>query len=682
MTINFRVQTPGTVVQQGECFVDAAGLVLPHAEGANAADARAARPPSPGDGASSARSRGAALALVELEPIVASSLSGRVHTCLVPADPTLDDMLAASFVECLTSGRELPAGARDFAEYAALARAGLRPGEVPLTESMEGVFLAIRNARGADLNDPATATAFFDRWRQFAERVLAAAAAGRDPYTTSILDGTNAFKEEQLYLAADQELYRQDVARGQRWTVALPGGPPRASGLLLRHPKSLLFKYWARQDEAAPCLGKYSFLAVTQTDLTWGFSTDPTDRLTLLPLAEKLQGAEAAATPAGETTYAWYDGSRHNHTLVAAPREGTRLSDSAVLRIVRKWCRARPVGRIRRTVLTAAASLGVLLLATWFGFHTNGTPDTPPEISRGRDAGEGSHAGEESNAGGESNADGGSDVSRDASRGVAAIKVDWPDVRRIRGRARALLFATEHYGDEKWEKLNRPIADVTALSDVLEREYGFKCEIVPDPDRDTLLKKLKQEVKRKYVPGDELLVYIAGHGHSESNMGWVVTRRPKGSIGEYDVLTDSQTLQHVLMGSKCPHVLLVLDICYGGMIFDDVAARGGPEEPAEDARDAAFVRDKLMFRSRAILTSGAKESVPDESAFARRLVTWLNASHGILTTSDLFSALDRGARPRPLFRTHESDEGGDFLFIHKGALEPKAGPLEPAPAPK
>jgi hypothetical protein len=660
MAIEFRVKYAGSLLEPGECFVSATGVIFPRPEGQNSAEVEAAsstdvpRCPSQGSNASAIQQGGAALEVVELESSAVNSMLGRVHTCLVPLDPTLDDMLAASFVEQLASGGELPAGARAFADYAALARAGLRPGNVPLTESMEGIYLAIRNAGKGDLSDPATAATFFARWREFVELLLAAAAEGRDPYATSLVADTIAFRGEQLYLAADLALYQQDVERGERWNVSLLGGPPRASALLLRHPKSLLFKYWCREDRAAPCLGKYSLLAVTQADLAWVFSTDPTDRLSLLPLAEALQTAEVAATPSGAAPYTWYDGSRHNHTLIAAPREGTRLSDREVLRVARRWCRARPATRVRRTaILACGASLGILLIALLLGpwLRTKSVSNAAPNV------------GPEPKA-----------AMADAQqRGLGIPDATSLELGDIQVRARALLFATNRYGDPKWPDLKKPLDDINALADILKRKYAFECEVVPNPDKETLLEAVNREAGRKYKPGDRLLVYVAGHGEFDAMQGYIVTRRPEGSTGKYDVLTSSGELEKALMRSECPHVLLALDICYGGAIFEDEATRGKRAKArAEDTRGPNFVSRMLSRRSRHVLTSGAKESVPDESGFARRMSDWLTigSPNGILTTAQMYDALNQGDRePFPMFREVSGHEGGDFLFISAGVLE-------------
>src|SRR5262249_54070124 len=53
--------------------------------------------------------------------------------------PTLDDMLAATFIGELLEGKRLPEGCKAFADYAATMRTGLRPADLTPENSLEGV---------------------------------------------------------------------------------------------------------------------------------------------------------------------------------------------------------------------------------------------------------------------------------------------------------------------------------------------------------------------------------------------------------------------------------------------------------------------------------------------------------------------------------------------------------------
>jgi serine/threonine protein kinase len=255
--------------------------------------------------------------------------------------PTLDDMLAASFAVRLLVGDTLPEGCRAFARYAAVVREGLRVHGAPLESSLEGIYLALRAAAGPDLTDPEAGARFREDWSRLVQAILRAAEAGQDPFTTLLFASGADFARERAFLTRDQEVYEQDLLRGERWLVALPGGPPEASGLLLRQPRSLLFKHWSRSDRAAPAGGRYLFLAVDWGNGTWVFSTDPIYRLSLQSLAAALQAAEAKADAVRAAAHPWFDGKPFSHTLVASPRGGTRLAEEMVLRVVREWSGAR-----------------------------------------------------------------------------------------------------------------------------------------------------------------------------------------------------------------------------------------------------------------------------------------------------------------------------------------------------
>src|SRR5262249_37827110 len=93
---------------------------------------------------------------------------------------------------------------------------------------------------------------------------------------------------------------------------------------------------------------------------------DPVHRLKIDSLAAPLQAAELARDP-GAATDPWYDGCRpeHGHTLVAAPRGKTKLSDRMVLAVVKRWARARSARRpwpFREVAIGVVAAAALLLL--------------------------------------------------------------------------------------------------------------------------------------------------------------------------------------------------------------------------------------------------------------------------------------------------------------------------------
>jgi hypothetical protein len=265
-----------------------------------------------------------------------------IESVVVSADPTLDDLLAATFLMRLLEGRPLPAGAAAFARYAALVREGLHPSNLSLEVSLEGIYLAIRNAAGADLTQSAVGTRFAADWARMANALLAAAEASQDPFTAAlpVFATGPEFARERAFLTKDQEVYRQDVARGDRWRVTIPDGKTEGLALLLRQPKSLLFKSWSRRPQEAPPGPAYLLLAVDWGEGNWVFSTDPVQRLPIKTLAAALHAEETARAPTRAGKDPWFDGEPFGHTLVAAPRQGTVLPEEQILRVFKRWAGA------------------------------------------------------------------------------------------------------------------------------------------------------------------------------------------------------------------------------------------------------------------------------------------------------------------------------------------------------
>jgi hypothetical protein len=330
----------------------------------------------------------------DLAVIVASQgIDGLVHGAapfgriVVPSDttrPTLDDMLAAAFAQRLAEGRPLPPAAAAYAKYAALAREGLQPGDVPLESSMEGIFLALRNGGVADLAQPAAAARFLEDWQRMAQTILDAAEAAKDPFVTNLFGDSPHFARERAFLKKDKHVYGEDVRRGRQWLVQLPGGPPTSAMLVLDQPRSLLWKYWSRHDADAPAGGSYLLLAVNWGKGNWVASTDPVQRQSIKTLAEALQAAEARKDPQPAAADPWFDGAPFGHTLVAAPRGGSRLDDDEIFSIIKKWAKARPVADPTRHVKKVGAIVGgagltliISVLASVLAQHFSRPSQTP-----------------------------------------------------------------------------------------------------------------------------------------------------------------------------------------------------------------------------------------------------------------------------------------------------------------
>jgi hypothetical protein len=127
------------------------------------------------------RRRAVAEAVLHGDSPALSSGDAAAECLVLPADPTLDDMLAATIAERMLSGGAVPNGMARFARYAALVREGLRPAEIPLKSSLEGIYLAILTTAGDGLTDAEVAERFLEGW----SRLAAAISPTTAPSTTT-----------------------------------------------------------------------------------------------------------------------------------------------------------------------------------------------------------------------------------------------------------------------------------------------------------------------------------------------------------------------------------------------------------------------------------------------------------------------------------------------------------------
>jgi Caspase domain len=421
---------------------------------------------------------------------------------LTATGPTFDDMLAASFVVRLVSGQTLPSGAKAFAHYSAVLRKGLRPSKIAAEQSLEGVYLAIRNSVSNDLTDAKAASPFLTAWSRMAERVLDAAEKNVDPFVTSLFAEGGEFAEERAFLEKDRSVYREDVKRGRQWLACLPcdmfgvssgdhssRNGARSSLLILDSPKSLLFKYWARVDGKSPTGDGYLVLGVREEG-AWIFSTDPAQRLSLKSLCERLQTAEQNKQPASTQTKTdpWFDGERFAHSLIASPKRGTSLSDDDVLRVVRQWADAAPPRKPLPTTAIAAVACAVVLLLAGSWFWSN---RRPAQIEKQRP------------------------IEHIESRGEATTAAA-SDFNPEKGKLLVLSIGADYKKRDVAE--NACKKDAEKLADAFQSQQGvfFKHVSVTtllneQAKKDAILAKL-DEIRKEATDGDLVVVTLAGHG--------------------------------------------------------------------------------------------------------------------------------------------------------------------------
>lgn len=258
--------------------------------------------------------------------------------------------------------------------------------------------------------------------------------------------------------------------------------------------------------------------------------------------------------------------------------------------------------------------------------------------------------------------------SETASRGEEVV----PDT--INGTTYAILFATniyDYFGD-----LVNPMLDAQTIGAELEENYGVVSEVVVNPTLEETAAKLREYAGKLYGTKDNLMVFFAGHGIYDEvfREGYVISRDSKmDDLGKTSYLSHS-ILRTMINNIRCPHIFLVMDVCFGGT-FDPhlaTASHRGAGMYAEISTDE-FVQRKLKYTTRLYLTSGGKEYVPDgrpgfHSPFARRFIESLRlygGEDGVLTTSEILQFVEK-VNPQPRFGEFGDNEpGSDFILVLK-----------------
>ncbi|WP_077922040.1 caspase family protein [Spirosoma sp. 209] len=256
----------------------------------------------------------------------------------------------------------------------------------------------------------------------------------------------------------------------------------------------------------------------------------------------------------------------------------------------------------------------------------------------------------------------------------------------------ALLIANDTFTDPAYRPLTNPTFDAREIEALLRDKFGFRTTLLANVTKDSCVRQIRRLASQSYGPYDQLFIFFAGHGDFDPvlQQGYAVMTNSKAGDDGYTNHLSFAYLQDLLAKFRCRHVLLTLDVCYGGT-FDSYFATQNPNELKRDGPERGvradveelggqtpFILTKLKPQTRKYLTSGGKETVADgekgkHSPFARFFIQKLNEAAGsdyrILPASDLKSYIERqsaitriGASVK--MGSFGSDESNsEFLFI-------------------
>ena len=232
------------------------------------------------------------------------------------------------------------------------------------------------------------------------------------------------------------------------------------------------------------------------------------------------------------------------------------------------------------------------------------------------------------------------------------------------GRYKALLIGIDSYDNH--QDLENPIKDVTRLKNVLNTKYHFdEIKILKNPTKSEIIDEL-EELSDDQREGDSLLIFFAGHGEYNKNKGfWIPKDADKVKRGKW--IRNKAIFDHINDLKESLHVLVIADSCFSGSLLD--MSRGGNLDTAKIA-----IQTHYDTKSRLVMTSGAKEEVPDASVFLKKLTDFLDSFTGrYLTTNNLFSGIrddvitESPKNQKPQFGKMAvlGNDGGEFIFVRK-----------------
>lgn len=226
-----------------------------------------------------------------------------------------------------------------------------------------------------------------------------------------------------------------------------------------------------------------------------------------------------------------------------------------------------------------------------------------------------------------------------------------------------LLIGINEYEDRSMEDLNHPLADASALYRVLTTQYNFKEEntlLLRNPTRIEIMQEL-DALREKVDSLDNLLIFYAGHGSYDkrANTGfWLPSDASRKNKGNW---YENTTLVYQLRGIRSKHTLLITDACYAGAILQSRAVNMMNEVKYEMIYDEP---------SRKALTSGNMTEVPDQSAFIKYLIKYLEENESeYISGEELYFKLKDPViynnTTNPVYGVipNVGSENGDFVFL-------------------
>lgn len=253
------------------------------------------------------------------------------------------------------------------------------------------------------------------------------------------------------------------------------------------------------------------------------------------------------------------------------------------------------------------------------------------------------------------------------------------------GRRFAVLIANQNYAPATaFSSLATPMHDISAIGEILTQRFGFETEIMfrgepmplvlVDPGQRDIVVTLNA-LASVAGPRDEVLVFYAGHGVSDTRLGSAAWVPADALAGFPDTFLTSAQLSGLFSRFDTRNLIVIADSCYAGGLFR--SGDGGVAElmARDETRMQSLLRQQAR-KSRILITSGNDEPVLDgggegHSVFARALLIGLeDMAEEAFSARELFDRYLRlqvsgitGQEPQFRELLDIGHEGGDFVFV-------------------
>lgn len=233
------------------------------------------------------------------------------------------------------------------------------------------------------------------------------------------------------------------------------------------------------------------------------------------------------------------------------------------------------------------------------------------------------------------------------------------------GKQYLVLIAIDSY--LYWTPLSNPVKDANEVKSIIMERY-YIDEAIELYNNNATLKNIRllfDDLQKKVKGEDSVMIFYAGHGHldSVSKTGYWIPVDGGDSEIEQDKWLPNSAIKGMLDNIPSKHIFLISDSCFSGDFLK--GSRGRVERVDND-----YFAKSYSLKSRQAITSGALETVPDQSEFIvqlKRILKFNNKPY--LDPTMLFVDLrDTIHKTMPMFgsltgTSHE--EGANFLLFLK-----------------